>query len=83
MMNSQLFLPMAVTPPCAPVMNTIPQAINSTTTVRSAVARCELTSLMPILARIVVSAANSADSSAYTRHIRVPSFRWDFIVPII
>ena len=52
-----------------PVINTIPHAMISTTTVRIAVARFEFTPSTPILARMEVSAAKSADSSAYKIHI--------------
>ena len=56
-------------PCCAPVRNTIPQAMTSTTTVRIAVARFELTPSIPTLAKIVVSAAKQAESNAKTNHI--------------
>lgn len=49
-------------PLCAFVRKTIPHAINSTTTVRMAVARLELTPSIPILARIDVAAAKIAES---------------------
>ena len=42
----------------------MPQLISSTTAVRMAVARVELTPSMPIFARIEVRAANTADPSA-------------------
>ena len=51
-------------PVWVPVRNTMPQLISSTTAVRMAVARVELTPSMPILARIEVRAANTADPSA-------------------
>ena len=47
----------------------MPQAINRITTVRIAVARSVLTPLMPIFAKMAVSAAKKADSNAYTHHI--------------
>ncbi len=47
-----------------PVANTIPQAKTRTTTVRMAVARFELTSLTPTLARMAVAAAAMAESTA-------------------
>jgi len=47
-----------------PVIKTIPHAITSTTTVRIAVARLESMPLMPSFARMEVSAAKTADSSA-------------------
>ena len=46
------------------VRNTIPHAITTTTTVRMAVARLELTPLMPTFARIDVSAAKTAEPIA-------------------
>ena len=46
-------------------------AMMTTTTVRMAVARFELTPSIPILARIEVSAANTADNSANTIHIMI------------
>ena len=61
-------------PPISPVSTTIPQAITSTTAVRMAVARLEDTPSMPILARIDVSAANTADRSAKVNHMERPSF---------
>ena len=72
--NSQLRPEMFRTPPISPVSNTIPQAITSTTMVRMAVARLELTPAIPILARMDVSAANTADSSAKINHIIRSSF---------
>ena len=55
-----------------PVRNTMPQLMASTTNVRMAVASVELTPSMPILARMEVRAANTADPSANTNHIRIP-----------
>lgn len=67
--NSQLFLLIWLKPPWAWVRNTIPQAITTTTTVLIAVARFELTSSIPTLANMEVSAANTADNNANTSHI--------------
>jgi len=47
-----------------PWNRTIPQANNRITMVLTAVARFELTSLIPILARIAVRAAKKAESKA-------------------
>ena len=69
MRKSQLFRLIPEMPPWPPVRNTIPQAISTTTTVRMAVARLEFTPSMPILAKIEVSAANTADSNANINHI--------------
>ena len=52
----------------------MPQLMASTTTVRMAVARVELTPSMPTLARIEVRAANRAEPSANTNHINRPPF---------
>lgn len=54
---------------CPLVKTIIPQAIKTTTTVRIAVARLELTPEIPILAKIDVSAANKAERNAKTAHI--------------
>lgn len=72
--NSQLFLLMSVRPPCVLVTNTIPHAIASTTIVRMADAGLEFTPSMPTLARMDVSAANTAESRANTNHIPFPPF---------
>lgn len=56
-------------PPALFVRNTIPQASASTTIVRMAVARLESTPSIPILARIAVAAANTADRIANNNHI--------------
>ena len=56
-------------PCCAPVRKTMPYAIPSTTTVRNAVARFELTPSLPTFARIEENAANTADKNAKTAHI--------------
>ena len=55
--------------PCLSVRNTIPHAITSTTTVRTAVARFDCTPLIPILANTEVNAANTAEPNANTAHI--------------
>ena len=68
----QLFWLMDLMPPCALVRNTMPQAITTTTTVRIAVARLEFTPSMPILARIDVSAAKTAEPNANPNHILLP-----------
>lgn len=47
----------------------MPQAMASTTVVRTAVARLELTPSMPILARMEVRAANTDDPTAKTNHM--------------
>ncbi len=60
---------MSVIPFCVPVINTIPHAITSTTTVLIAVARLEFTPSIPIFANMEVKAANTADNTAYTNHI--------------
>ena len=64
MRKIQLFLLMEKRPLWVWVRNTIPQASNTTTTVRMAVARFEFTPSMPIFAKIEVRAAKRADSSA-------------------
>ena len=70
--NSQLLVLMAGMPPCALVRKTIPHAMSSTTPVRMAVARLEFTPSMPTFARMDVSAANRAESSARPSHIPFP-----------
>lgn len=65
----QLFFPILESPDCPPVRNTIPQAMMSTTTVRTAVARLEFTPSIPTLARMEVSAANIEESTANSIHI--------------
>ena len=67
--NSQLFWLMELMPPWALVRNTMPQDMASTTTVRMAVARVEFTPSMPILARMDVSAAKTAERIARINHI--------------
>ena len=78
--NSQLRPEILEISPIFPVMSTIPQAITSTTKVRMAVARLELTFSMPILARIDVRAANTADSMANTNHM-IPTPRLIYLSP--
>ena len=58
-------------PPCVPVRKTMPQDMITTTTVRIAVARFEFTPSIPIFAKIEVSAAKTADSSAKISHITI------------
>ena len=58
----------------APVRKTIPHAMTSTTTVRMAVARLELTFSIPIFARMEVSAANTAEPIANIHHMDKPPF---------
>ena len=52
----------------------MPQAMSTTTTVRIAVARLELTPSIPILARMEVSAAKTADRSANSSHMTAAPF---------
>ena len=59
-------------------MKTIPQAIKTTTTVLIAAAKFELTPLIPILAKIDVYAANTADKIANKTHIYFPSLQLKF-----
>ena len=54
-----------------PVKQTMPQATISTTKVRIAVAKLELTPSMPILAKIEVKAAKKAEKNANTAHITI------------
>ena len=68
----QLFWLISDSPLCWCVRNTMPQAMATMTTVRTAVARFESTPSMPIFARIDVSAANTADPSANQNHITMP-----------
>src|SRR6185503_13451329 len=63
--KSQLLRDSPVTSFACPLYSTIPQVINSTTPVRTAVARSELTSFNPALANIAVRAAKTADNNAY------------------
>lgn len=67
--KSQLFLLISGRPYCAPVKRTISHAIRTTTTVRTAVARLELTPSMPILANIEVKAAKMEERRANRNHI--------------
>lgn len=69
MRKSQLRCEIFAIPPCAPVTNTIPHAMSTTTTVRTAVARLESTPSMPIFANTEVNAAKIADSNANRSHI--------------
>jgi hypothetical protein len=70
----QLFWLIDLMPPCWCVINTIPHAMITTTIVRIAVARLELTPSIPTFASIDVSAAKTADPSANPNHIRIPPF---------
>ena len=63
--NSIVLLESAERLAWSPVAKTMPQAITKITTVRTAVARLELTCATPTLAKIVVSAAKKAESNAY------------------
>ena len=72
MRNSQLFLLISERPVWAPVRKTINQAMSTTTIVRMAVARLELTPSIPILARIEVNAAKMEERRAKTNHIKAP-----------
>ena len=74
----QLFFPILESPDCPPVRNTIPQAMMSTTTVRTAVARLEFTPSIPTLARMEVSAANIEESTANNSHIMIRPDSLDF-----
>ena len=67
--NIQLRVLIDDIPPALFVRNTIPQASARTTIVRMAVARLESTPSIPILARIAVAAANTADRIANNNHI--------------
>jgi hypothetical protein len=59
---------------CFPVANTIPQENINTTIVRIAVAKFEFIFSIPILAKIDVKAANTADNNANMIHINPPKF---------
>ena len=74
----QLFFPILESPDCPPVRNTIPQAMMSTTTVRTAVARLELTPSIPTLAKMDVRAANTEESTAKNSHILIRLDSLDF-----
>lgn len=67
--KSQLRLLMAMMPPCVLVMNTMAHAMTRTTMVRMAVAKLEFTPSIPILARIDVKAAKTAESNAKINHM--------------
>ena len=62
--KSQLLLPMLHTPSAVPVAKTTSHAMTSTTAVRTAVARFELTPSMPTFASIEVKAAKNAEHNA-------------------
>ncbi len=62
--NIQLVLVSAVAEDMLPRAKTMSQAIINITTVRIAVAKSELTSFTPTLAKMAVSAANRADNNA-------------------
>lgn len=70
--NNQLLMLMFVIPWCDPVINTRPQATTNTTMVLIAVAKFEFIPVIPILARIDVSAAKNADKRANVNHIFLP-----------
>ncbi len=75
---------MAPIPPWALVRKTIPQDNSNTTTVRMAVARWELTPSIPILANMLVSAANTADNNANSNHMEMHLRLWipvDILIP--
>ena len=63
-MNTSSFLSTVFTSWALPLANTMSQAITSTTPVRMAVPRLDSTPDMPILARMLVAEANTADSTA-------------------
>lgn len=69
MRNIQLLRLIVLIPPPSPVMNTMSQAINSTTIVLIAVARFEPTPEIPIFAKIDVNAAKTAERRANANHI--------------
>ena len=66
-----------------PTIKTISHENNSTTIVRRAVARFELTFRKPILARIAVIPANPADKNAKTSHIKTPLISSCIIICLI
>ncbi len=83
--NNQLRRLMSGRPLWAWVINTIPQDMASTTQVRRAVARLELTPSIPILAKMEVSAANTDDPSAKISHMKMippPMTRWSALVVV-
>jgi len=59
---------------CSFVRKTINHAMKSTTSVRIAVPRLESTSLIPILPKIAVSAANIAERHAYISHFLLEEY---------
>lgn len=68
----QLFRLIDPMPLCCRVRNTMLHAMKTTTVVRIAVARLELTFSIPTFANIDVSAAKTADPSANQNHITIP-----------
>ena len=78
--NSQLLRSIWGISRCVPVTKTIPQAMTSTTTVRMAVPRLDSTFSTPILPKMEVRLANTAERKAYTSHaplrgaVPVPGF---------
>ena len=67
--KSQSLRPMRRMPFCWPVTKTISQAMPRTTTVRIAVPRFDSTPSTPILPKIEVRLANSADRQAKSSHL--------------
>jgi hypothetical protein len=67
--NIMLCLESDAMPFASPLASTIPQATIKIIMVRIAVARFELTPVIPTLAKMAVSDANNADSKAYIHHI--------------
>ena len=59
----------AAIPFVSPLAKTIPQATIRMITVRIAVAKFELTPVIPTFAKMAVSDANKAESKAYSHHI--------------
>ena len=59
---------------CLPFISTMSHAITSTTHVRMAVPRFDSTPSMPILPRMEVSDANTADKTAYRSHLFFSGF---------
>ena len=56
-------------PFCSPLAKTIPQATIKIMIVRMAVAKFELTPVMPIFAEMAVKEAKRAERSAYNHHM--------------
>ena len=69
-------VPSSLNVPCA---KTIPQAKIKITTVRTAVARFELTFLMPIFAKTAVMAAKNADKKAKISQNIINNFQLSMI----